>query len=359
MNEQANKLNQINFIHELIEKGNIQKAYFLCNKLSKNDCSDSDLFCLLAHVYGSNGEFVKAKELIIRSIQLNPRQSYNYYVFEKICKQQKNIELRNKYAKDYYKACLDILRSYLSKKNFLFQIVGVPRSGTTLLASIIENQDNCICFSEPFWEFTYLNSVSVPISLSQAINIKNIEKFSNHPAIVFCKISMLLADTNTKIGYKETFRAIQNPNSSFIESMLSLVDTTISIVRDPRDIWVSTNTRFPGRTSIITDQFTSNWNYFIDFIISKNIPYIKYEDLVSSNANCLKKIGNVLNLSSLSVSKFNEFSAINGFGDKNGLSGGKIFDTNVSRWKQEIDRHSLEYILSRCARGMKLFGYLD
>lgn len=357
MNIQANNLKQIDFIHRLIEKGNIQKAYLLYQELNKNDYSDGEMFCLLAHIYGKSGKFAKAKELIIRAIQSDPAQSYNYYVFEEICKQQKNVELRNQYTTNYYKACFDILKSYLSNKNFLFQVIGVPRSGTTLLTSIIDNQDNCICFSEPFWEFTYLNSVSVPVSLSQIINIKNNKKFFNHPAVVFCKTSMLLA--SKKIGYKETFRATQNPNSDFIENMLSLVDATIAIVRDPRDIWVSTNTRFPGKTAIITDQFTSNWNCFTNFVMTKNVVYVKYENLVKGDINCLQTVGNLLNLPNLSLSNIRKFSAINGFGDHNALSGGRVFDTHVSRWKKEIDKYSLEYILERCSSNMKLLGYLD
>jgi len=105
-------------------------------------------------------------------------------------------------------------------------IVGLPRSGTTILNNLLNSIDDWVCLSEPIWEFISYNEIQ---SLDKLKSNKNISSFN--------QIIPTIHDTFNNSGYnnlgiKETFRywAPECINTLFNEFN---PDVCVFILRNP------------------------------------------------------------------------------------------------------------------------------
>ena len=82
-------------------------------------------------------------------------------------------------------------------------VVGLPRSGSTLLCRIIHSEDGCVCLSEPHFEFLSLKTCAT-------LNDKKISKMGlKFHAESKMPLDIAMSELNKTYritGFKETFR---------------------------------------------------------------------------------------------------------------------------------------------------------
>jgi hypothetical protein len=239
----------------------------------------------------------------------------------------------------------------------LFQLVGIPRSGTSILSVALDSHPGMICLSEPY--LSWLQGGRFQLSRS-AGHFMNDTITHLPPTELLQKLCRSLPSANQRIGFKETFRDLSHPtfpSQTFLmeNAQSQSVEFTIAILRDPRDIWVSTQTRFEGIRYELDQSFTDCWNTFAQWIIHQNVFYVRYEDLAHNPAQTLQTVCQYLDQpmhSSILAPKPNR-----GEGDQTAFAGGRLSDRSVYRYKDELDHVSRAYIETACATLMNQFGY--
>jgi len=144
-----------------------------------------------------------------------------------------------------------------------FIIIGLPRSGTTILSNYINSSDKAFCFLEPHWEYTQ----------HQTTNFFNDDKLKRLFFLKYRKNESLPLDSAINriekryeyTGFKETYRSDvyhtydkNLPNSKLLQRYLDNNYILIPIVRDPLRIWDSFKRSTPSKSS-----WASNLNAFI------------------------------------------------------------------------------------------------
>jgi len=304
------------------------------------------------------------------------------------------------------------------KQNFLF-IVGMFRSGTTLLARALNAHPNLIVASDPFFEFfrairnevyrknktgfdddntplfdnffsTHQSSVDEiqdidfnfnmtyqkwnqikkslikrggPFSpkvmpLIKKVNEKNYKK-------LFIELMDLLNEAYPKegaryLGIKEVWC------EEFVKPLINTYPSTkcVHIVRDPRAIIASNKKRGTGRYPLLF--LIRHWRKSCYYALKnqslkKNIFLVKYEDLIDRPEFWLKKICKFLNV---------PFSPAVCDGDQFKDGSGKPWSQNSSygtskaisnqfkdQWKKVLTKKETQFVEDLCEREMKLFNY--
>jgi hypothetical protein len=239
----------------------------------------------------------------------------------------------------------------------LFQLIGIPRSGTSILSVALDSHPDIICLSEPY--LSWLQGGRFQLSCS-AEHLMNDTMTHLPPTDVIQQICRSLPSTNQRVGFKETFRDLSHPtfpSQPFLmkNAQYQSVEFTIAILRDPRDIWVSTQTRFEGIRYELDQSFTDCWNTFAQWILNQNIFYVRYEDLAHNPAQTLQTVCQYLDRpmhSSILAPKPNK-----GEGDQTAFAGGSLSSRSVCRYKDELDPISRAYIETACATLMTQFDY--
>lgn len=106
----------------------------------------------------------------------------------------------------------------------LFIVLGLPRSGSTLLTNLINSQTKSFCVSEPLWEMDNFKKVKTfgKIKIDESYDINDIPN----------KIKSSLIKSEFDFGgYKETFRHWQN--KYLVPHINDDLDFIIRISRDP------------------------------------------------------------------------------------------------------------------------------
>jgi hypothetical protein len=237
----------------------------------------------------------------------------------------------------------------------IFQLVGLPRSGTTLLASIIDNHPNAVCLIEPYlsWIRRGVFDINLPGDgeILSGYKIQHPDRYIEY----LCSNTMLHV-----IGFKETYRTQNHPipTASFLmkNARFRYVDDTIVIVRDPRDAWVSALTRSENTFLSFADleEYVCALKGLLDWIIKDHLFVLRYEDLVLEP--CLvKDVIDKLGLSfQKSILKLREKE---GFGDIRAQSGGPIFSSSIGRYKEYLESDLLGYIEDNSTEYLTYFGY--
>ena len=265
------------------------------------------------------------------------------------------------------KAWSELIGSYAMSSNALkaiprhgktiYQVVGLPRSGTTVLAASLENRRDTICLIEPYLSWLTRGYFEFTGRKNPAERMRMVYNKPPHQFIkAICEQNEL-----SFAGFKETFRDRSHPTfptESFIMRNVQekCVDATIAIVRDPRDVWVSVITRFEEtRDTPLTDEFTDCWNKFCQWALDEPVLLVRYEDLVTEPELTFQSICCYLG-TTFSPSML-EWSEKKGFGDRRAQSGGRIFISSVGRYKEGLNLQAQRFIEVRCETLMARLGY--
>lgn len=250
----------------------------------------------------------------------------------------------------------DFFTKFKEKKNLkLFQVFGVPRSGTTLLASILDHHESAICLIEPILS---LQTQGI-ILIDEKYQVKINKKHSLEDIFLF-----LSDKENIKLlGIKETYRTEFHhsfPSRNLIESNIysNNFDYQIAIVRDPRDGWASIVRRDPQFQNSIDafKEYIYSWNSICNLIsFQEDIFAIKYEDLVLKTKKTISEVFNHLNISV--PPKIFPLNNVLGYGDETAQKGGRIFQSSVNSYNRYLSQNEISYIKKHCSEYLLKFKY--
>lgn len=267
-------------------------------------------------------------------------------------------------------------------------ITGCPRSGTTMLASILGNKTTCVVTPESdfFVDFIYKyfakknNSIKTSEYIHflnnnyrfkqwkiDANKIKDLPKkvtFTNLNDVIE-KTVMLFANEHLGASKNEFARIDHTPNSINNFDLLNKLfpdSKFIFIIRDPRAVYASVKDLDWGansslRLSEIWNEYTTHY-FSLQKLFPNKICLIKYEDILLNPA--------------LEIKKLCEFSAITyddtmleakGFkipgytASQHNLVGKKLDKNRIEKWKDELNEKDILIIESKCRYIMNAFGY--
>lgn len=228
----------------------------------------------------------------------------------------------------------------MNNTSFIF---GVPRSGTTLLANIVNSHPNAISLIEPH----------LSIKVNNHYIHENYERKLTEDPIDFLK-------NYDGLGcLKETFRSKwlkpSFENKETVDSIVKNVDSSLAIIRDVRAVWCSTIKTWNTQRENIS-MYKECWLDFIDFINSSNIKFIKYEDLVKRNVSS-NDIFEYFDLRKLDDFKLKKRS-VNQPGDDRAEKSEKINQKSLDNWKSIIKESEKKYLEKRCKSQLENFNYL-
>lgn len=157
-------------------------------------------------------------------------------------------------------------------------IIGLPRSGTTILANILNSLDDTVCLSEPLWTF---------FKYDRLRNVGKVD-FSNHskeysdflPSIY----EIFKKSEYTNLCIKETCTSWHQESIEIIDETFP-TDYTIFIIRDPKTTYSSwKNMKWTYGAPVFASGRNANIKYFINSFAMFN----SYMDsVIKSNKNAL------------------------------------------------------------------------
>jgi hypothetical protein len=256
-------------------------------------------------------------------------------------------------------------------------IVGVGRSGTSLLQGMLNSHQEIAFPPETHFIRNYLSKVhSIEFeSLKEKIlNDENLLKLGISLSDVF-RISNSLDDfyKNLLIEYKKEsgakFIGDKDPkNIEYLKLIHSVFPNAIviHIYRDPRAVIASRmiakwSKNRPFWQHILAYKSQISYGQKIGKTLFSNYIEVKYEDLLMSPEEELKKICNVINV------KF-ELDMINFFQNSNEIVQGKerewkenifkpIMIENINKWKLSLSKRQIEVIELLLSNEMNQFNY--
>ncbi len=216
-----------------------------------------------------------------------------------------------------------------SKNKIVFGILGLPRSGTTLLNNIFNTYKNSFCISEPHWA-NILNPGSIKLDKIDIDCRNNSEIYPNIKNLI---------DTNNNFimgGVKETFRHHQVESANYIINS-SNVDLIIGIFRDPVsgfNGWL--RTAWKGYYISPQNYVTTYMSFFntLSNIKNKKVVMLKYEDVCDGGIDYINsKLQNIVELSPINEVKKTNYV----FGDPSANLGGKINTPNINNGNIDVN----------------------
>ena len=237
----------------------------------------------------------------------------------------------------------------------LFQVFGTPRSGTTLLASILDHLEGTICLIEPQLSL-YMEG---KIRVDAKYRIPPLKKHSLKKTLQFLGAREALKN----LGFKETYRSEFHPTlptRSLLESNICspVFDYHIVIIRDPRDSWASVVKRHPvfEKDKEALDEYLYSWKSLCNLISYRNdILVIRYEDLIINTQQVLQRLYQYLSIPP--TENLFPLNAIEGFGDKTAQGGGHISQSTIKRYYSYLPADKIKYIEDECCIFLSSFDY--
>lgn len=169
-------------------------------------------------------------------------------------------------------------------------VVGLPRSGSTLLCRMIHSADDCVCLSEPHLEDLSLKTCkTLRDDKISSIGLKIVTDGEMPLDIAMSKLNKLF-----KIAaFKETFRPEPFKQwGLFNEDLLNTYKRNkykvIGIVRSPLKNFNSWKSRDWGSWTSDVDVFIDSYHQMLQFCDGD---IIRYEDLLSSPVHVMSRFG--------------------------------------------------------------------
>jgi hypothetical protein len=293
-------------------------------------------------------------------------------------------------------------------------ITGMGRSGTTLLDKLLSNHQNIEILSQPFpllfteakRAFLKQNKIEKYYVLNDNVfdgdyKLEDFNTFLDTYEISYQTLEQLFEKMKnysgqmTKVGFNlpkqenytflEVFDLILKKNlakkdvhffgakeimcEEFIPYLVQNGTKIIVIVRDPKDVVASVN--YPQKEKYLGNKKPTlfvlrGWRRTIDYIKnlknSKNITYVRYEDLVTAPYEVLAKVTDFLGTTPFEKNHFEK-----GIYDRDGelWKANTSFDTktsfisskSVGGYRNVLSDDEINYIESICKSEMELMGY--
>lgn len=271
-------------------------------------------------------------------------------------------------------------------------ITGCPRSGTTMLGSILASSDSVIVTPESHFFNDFIFSHLSELS-SSAKKMKMVDYYNNHYRFKQWGINAShirnLPEQVTLSSYpkviEETVKHYaKNHSSHKITDTYIRIDHTPSnikdykllgslfpdskfvyIVRDPRAIYASIKDLDWGPNSAM--KLSQLWieyvaAYFaLKKIDSSRVFLIKYEDLLDKPDIALKDLCEFLKLqySESMFSNNSSFKLPKSTFSQHSLVGKALDKTRIDKWKKELNSKDIKIIEAYCGSSLDSFGYIN
>ncbi|MCR9097519.1 MAG: sulfotransferase [bacterium] len=244
----------------------------------------------------------------------------------------------------------------------VFQIVGVARSGTTLLCRAIDLHPGLVCFNEPFSDLYRHNEFA---------RFSDGDRYRAFPTETLARLAK--REGNEMVGFKETFRDRAGISHSLISERFLKANEkdgackTIAVMRDPRDVWCSllaNNERLGSPRISMSATFTDTWLKLAKWVVEQDLFFVRYEDLVERYESELRRVVQFLGVEfhpemldrSLDLTLPPSGTAPTS-GDPRALSSRPVTATSVNRFVDDIDHEERSFIEAECGEAMREFGY--
>jgi hypothetical protein len=125
------------------------------------------------------------------------------------------------------------MKTNLDHGKWLFFVVGPPRSGTTIVASLFNSLEDGFCLGEPHW----LHEAEGPDAVEEACGkmAEHWRPVGEYKLIVHANVLPMLALPGYRVGgYKETYQGLRHTCEPLLAAHLPLVDFFVVVLRDPR-----------------------------------------------------------------------------------------------------------------------------
>jgi hypothetical protein len=227
----------------------------------------------------------------------------------------------------------------------LWQLVGVARSGTTLLSGLVDQQPDVLCLSEPFRSWVMRGGSLYSGGL-----------WTGHPSRLIEELCRTRPERC--IGFKETFYTSEHrhslANEHFFRRNAANGIVTIAIVRDPRDVYASVEAAVGSRPDV-PERFTRTWVAFAEWAREAAASLVTYEELATSPAPAMERVCDALGIECHAPQT--DLAARSGEGDARALRGGSVSSDSIGRFADRLDAAKVAQIERRCGDVMESFGY--
>lgn len=125
------------------------------------------------------------------------------------------------------------MKTNLDHGKRLFFIVGSPRSGTTIVASVFNSLEDGFCLGEPHWLHEAVGPDAVVEACGKMADLWR--PVGDYMLIMHANVLPMLARRGFCVGgYKETYQHFRHTCEPLLEAHLPLVDFFVVVLRDPR-----------------------------------------------------------------------------------------------------------------------------
>jgi hypothetical protein len=228
----------------------------------------------------------------------------------------------------------------------LFQLAGLPRSGTTLLSGLVDQQPDALCLSEPFRSWVL-----------RGASIYGDGVWTRHPSRLIEELCRVRSEPC--IGFKETFYTSEHrhglANEHFFRRNAATPGiVTIAIVRDPRDVYASVEGAVGSRTEV-PERFTRTWLAFAEWAREAAACLVTYEELATSPGPAMERVCETLGIECNAPET--ALAARSGEGDSRALRGGSVSTASIGSFGERLDAAKIAQIERACGDVMGSFGY--
>jgi hypothetical protein len=245
--------------------------------------------------------------------------------------------------------CADLLHEPPSRTALL---MGVPRSGTTVLTALLAQVESLTVLSEPLLMHMHQGFFRWKDASGRA-------RVCVRPVGGFLKAFSRQPGETTAVVLKETWRSDQHdiyPNAGLLHGLRQAGMPVLAIVRDPRAVWYSNGSRYGAMNlSQPPSQLHINeWNAFGQMVLAESIPYLRYEDVVTRPSEACHFAIRTLKLRPTEFR--NELGATSGLGDERALAGGAVNTASLQKYLQ-LEEPVRKAIMDGCGHVATKFGY--
>ena len=279
-------------------------------------------------------------------------------------------------------------------KDYPVILCGYPKSGTTLLLSLLDNHPQLTVFPEEFKFFqlvygkkNYLNIILTQTGFN-ALRFEKVVFPSGERDYTDVDFDYVEKEIRTLCGNVSVFKDIligamsiwHNVQANQSNEKLRWVEKTpgneryiynqwfgdniiyFHVLRDPRDNFATYKRKHPGLT---VENFALNWAVSTEIALwahkrFSNFYFVKYESLVQEPAKEVQHLCSILNINQ-KESLF--LPTRNGKPWRGNSMYGTKFDgissKSVGRYKDNLDKSEIGYIENVLSKYLKLFGYSD
>lgn len=247
-----------------------------------------------------------------------------------------------------------------SEEEHIF-VVGPPRSGTTLVMSILASHPRIASLQEETyfflrWNYTDFRLPDIPDS-----EMKEFISSARSYIDLFDRIARFTKDRQEKDFFLE-----KTPEHAIVLDLL--LDKYprsqfVAIIRDPRDGYLSAR-RNPELDNWTLENYCEDWRQCTENVLtnseSPRLEFFRYEDLCTDPDSVSRKmmshVGLDLHSNQLDPDQYGAKTSLSGRKGHERLSR-RISDDTVGRWKDEISQTDLRQIENICADEMDKLGY--